>query len=197
MPDYSIIQDLCSTLQININDLLSGEIVDKKDYQNKLEENIFTAISDINKKYYFIKRILITCFSILLSIFLFFILISNHQIILKYDKNKMFIENKNNSLVFTTKDLCTVYGGNINQYSIISDDYGIIFLTSKCSCKDIFKKSFSNGNSYRYYHIDFSNNFPTNYKIYYTEVAINKLKKANNEQLNEYISKSKLIYEQR
>ena len=50
MPDLSLFKPLCEILDISINDLMSGEKVDKKDYQEKLEENIITTIEYSNKK---------------------------------------------------------------------------------------------------------------------------------------------------
>ena len=40
MPDSGTIPELCSILDITINDLFSGEIVDMKDNEKKLEENL-------------------------------------------------------------------------------------------------------------------------------------------------------------
>lgn len=40
MPDVGIMQDICKLLDITINDLFSGEIVDMKDNEKKLEENL-------------------------------------------------------------------------------------------------------------------------------------------------------------
>ena len=40
MPDYSIIPELCKILNITINDLFSGEIVDMKDNEKLLEKNL-------------------------------------------------------------------------------------------------------------------------------------------------------------
>lgn len=40
MPDSGIIADLCKILNVTINDLFSGEIVDMKDNEKKLEENL-------------------------------------------------------------------------------------------------------------------------------------------------------------
>lgn len=40
MPDCSIIPELCEILNITINDLFSGEIVDMKNNEKKLEENL-------------------------------------------------------------------------------------------------------------------------------------------------------------
>ena len=40
LPDSGIMQDLCNILDITINDLFSGEVVDMKDNERKLEENL-------------------------------------------------------------------------------------------------------------------------------------------------------------
>ena len=40
MPDVGTIPDLCSILSISINDLFSGEVVDMKENEKKLEENL-------------------------------------------------------------------------------------------------------------------------------------------------------------
>ena len=36
MPDLSLMKPLCNELGITINDLLSGEVIDKNNYQEKL-----------------------------------------------------------------------------------------------------------------------------------------------------------------
>jgi transcriptional regulator with XRE-family HTH domain len=50
MPDLSLFKPLCETLNITINELLSGEKINKNDYQEKLEENIINTINYSNKK---------------------------------------------------------------------------------------------------------------------------------------------------
>ena len=71
MPDLSLFKPLCGELNISLNDLMSGEKVKEKDYQEKLEENIINAIDYTNKKIEnrnnFIGLILII-FGILISI---------------------------------------------------------------------------------------------------------------------------------
>ena len=44
MPDSGIIPELCKILNITINDLFSGEIVDVKNREKKLEENLLDMI---------------------------------------------------------------------------------------------------------------------------------------------------------
>ena len=38
MPDSSIMLDLCAELKISVNELLSGEMIDMKEYDKKTEE---------------------------------------------------------------------------------------------------------------------------------------------------------------
>ena len=50
LPDYSILKSLCKELDVTINELLSGEKLEKEEYQEKLEENIINTIDYTNKK---------------------------------------------------------------------------------------------------------------------------------------------------
>ena len=50
LPDASIMIELCKILKITVNDLLSGEKVDKEHYQKKLEQNIIDTIDYTDKK---------------------------------------------------------------------------------------------------------------------------------------------------
>ncbi len=50
MPDLALFKPLCNELDITLNDLMSGEKVDKSNYQEKLEENIINTINYSNKK---------------------------------------------------------------------------------------------------------------------------------------------------
>ena len=50
MPDLSLFKPLCKILGITINDLISGEKLNKDNYQEKIEENIINTIYYTNKK---------------------------------------------------------------------------------------------------------------------------------------------------
>ena len=50
MPDNSLLIPLSEELGITLNDLLSGEKVEKEKYQEKLEENLINTIDYSNKK---------------------------------------------------------------------------------------------------------------------------------------------------
>ena len=50
MPDLSLFKPLCDILGITINELMSGEKISNKEYNEKLEENIINTIDYIDKK---------------------------------------------------------------------------------------------------------------------------------------------------
>lgn len=53
MPDSSIMLELCNELGISVNELLSGELIEMKDYDKKAEENLLEMAKKeeiINKK---------------------------------------------------------------------------------------------------------------------------------------------------
>ena len=50
MPDISLLKPLSTELGVSLNDLLSGEKVEKEQYQEKLEENIINTIDYTNQK---------------------------------------------------------------------------------------------------------------------------------------------------
>lgn len=66
MPDLSLLAPLCEILGVSINELLSGEWLDKKDYQEKLEDNIINTINYTDKKINKTKRVLIAALSVIL-----------------------------------------------------------------------------------------------------------------------------------
>lgn len=67
MPDISLFNPLCSALDITINEFLSGEEIESKDYQKKLEENIINTINYNNKKN--LLPVILLIFGITLTIF--------------------------------------------------------------------------------------------------------------------------------
>jgi transcriptional regulator with XRE-family HTH domain len=50
LPDYSLLKDLCNELDINVNELLSGEKIKGNDYMNKSEENLIKLRKQIDKR---------------------------------------------------------------------------------------------------------------------------------------------------
>lgn len=56
MPDYAVMESLCDTLKINVNELLSGERLPSKDYNKKAEENMMSLIQESNEKRMWIRK---------------------------------------------------------------------------------------------------------------------------------------------
>lgn len=52
MPDYAVMESLCRVLNINVNELLSGERLPSQEYSKKAEENMISLIqeSSVNHK---------------------------------------------------------------------------------------------------------------------------------------------------
>ena len=50
MPDLSLFKPLCDILEITINELMSGEKINNKEYTEKLEENFINTINYIDKR---------------------------------------------------------------------------------------------------------------------------------------------------
>ena len=89
MPDLSLMKPLCEILGITLNELISGERIEKKEIQKKSEENILKTINYSNKKTKIFKIFLgclITIFILLVSMFVI-------------DVRRM---NKNEEVVFST-----------------------------------------------------------------------------------------------
>ncbi len=93
LPDLSLLKALCDALNITINDLLSGERVDKSNYKDRLEENIWKTITYSNKEIKTNKKtfkIIVISFFIVSLIFIIMFLI---------DLKRM---NDNKTVIFST-----------------------------------------------------------------------------------------------
>ena len=80
MPDISLLPVISKELEVTVNDLMSGEKVDKKEYQDKFEENIIYTIDNTMKKENKILKIIL--WSIFSFIFLFVMYVSIESIYL-------------------------------------------------------------------------------------------------------------------
>ena len=93
LPDLSLMMPLCKELGITINELISGEQIEKEDYQSKLEENIFKTIDYTNRKFANKNKM----FKIAIGIMI--ILITITGLMFFVDVNRM---NNNDPVVFST-----------------------------------------------------------------------------------------------
>lgn len=89
MPDLSLMKPLCDVLGITLNELISGERIEKKELQKKSEENILKTINYSNKKTKYFKIFLGCLITIFLLLVLMFVV----------DVRRM---NDNEEVVFST-----------------------------------------------------------------------------------------------
>ena len=89
MPDLSLMKPLCDVLGITLNELISGERIEKKELQKKSEENILKTINYSNKKTKYFKIFLGCLITIFLLLILMFVV----------DVRRM---NDNEEVVFST-----------------------------------------------------------------------------------------------
>lgn len=75
MPDAAIMKDLCNILHITINDLFSGEVVDMKENEKKLEENLLamTKLKEEKDKKLLDLEIMMSVPAVLVSLALIYI----------------------------------------------------------------------------------------------------------------------------
>ena len=128
MPDSSIIPVLCDILNITINDLFSGEIVDKKDNIKILESNLLNVFKD---KEEFDKALL--NYEIILgvvSIIFVFIIIIVSSILVEYK-----IISEGISLIYIISSL--VYFLFITFFALKIEQVAGYYLCNRCKHKHI------------------------------------------------------------
>ena len=202
LPDVSLFEKLCQVLDINVNELLNGEKLNEENYQEKTEKLTISLIGKLkeNKRRY----IKISILAILLF-FLIIILIntlSYSELNVPYDKRIMKCKIKKEELTF-----------EITGLSVVSDDYIVIeneeedlyffatkmYLSNKqrshFEAWDSMAKLIDGKNvSFGYYHkLDIDDKKQV--KVYHTSISLNKIKKANEKELENIINKSNLMCE--
>ncbi|MBO4293757.1 MAG: helix-turn-helix transcriptional regulator [Clostridia bacterium] len=70
MPDSSIMLDLCAELKISVNELLSGEMIDMREYDKKTEELLVELAKQDELKN---KKLMTSMWTILITSFIFYI----------------------------------------------------------------------------------------------------------------------------
>lgn len=197
MPDLSLFIPISEILECSVNDLMSGEKLEKENYQEHFEKNIVNSITNINKKRRLLCSIIVIMIGLLSIFVLGSIVFNNIYFSLPYSKDNMYVEESEYGLRFVNKNSCTVYSGNIGYVlleNILRNDTKLVFISASCSIADSYNffKQFS-GESHRNEYINVSD--MTDLKIYYTNEKIKTIVKADEKHLEEIIDKSHLIYE--
>lgn len=129
LPDLSLIKPLCDELDISINELLSGEKLNKKEYNEKLEENIENTILYSESKIKSIKG-KIKVFLIVILTIVSVILVDTFQAILF--KNSPLIGFRNDLLA--DEDALLIKGILVDVYYCTEDrDIVTVYVKGKFS----------------------------------------------------------------
>lgn len=134
MPDITLYNSICEVLEISVNELLSGEKIDNKKYQEKFEENMINVLSGVELKNNNLRKVNLVVFfiSVFIISFILFNYICSH-IYLKhdYDKSIISVSLNNDALELSTpsmgeskyacleyQDECLVF---VTYYQILED----------------------------------------------------------------------------
>lgn len=203
LPDVSLYEPLCEILDVSINDLISGELISKEQYEKTAELNVMNVIKKVDslqKK----KRILIGVIVLLTLLIIAFLLYlklpSEIGDTLRYDNRVIKCNFENYYFIYEIKGISVV------RTDYIEKDYNgekLFFFTSDIPLINKVHSHWETwesmaelleGRKPKYaslYQFEINNNTKT--KVYYTEMSLNKIKKANNNELTKIIKKSNLM----
>lgn len=201
MPDLSILKQLSKELDVSINDLLNGEFVDKEKYQETFEENTINLICYLkNHKETFltITKILVNAIFItsIIIIVMFLLLVINAKWLIKEDYiSSIMSVNNYNDLVFeiSSKE------GTLNQVSrtveVNDEETTYIFITWNYTLLEKIQNSINDNNGIHKTYLS-DEKLSNKFKVYYTKENFNNIIKADENELNNIIENSYLMYEE-
>ena len=199
MPDLSLFKPLCEILDISINELLSGEKINNKKYQDKLTENIINlTIDSKNRLVKTIKRMILIIGLLFIILFAGLYFYNYYEIDVKYDERTMKCNFDNGVLTYN------IIGNSVlNTYRItrtINNKKYIIFhstinLYNKRNSNWEYGESFArllNGEDVPYgFYWKFDKEKSTKDEVaYYTNKSLNKIKKLNDEEFLQELQES-------
>ena len=203
MPDVSLYKPLCEILNITVNDLISGELITKEEYKQKTEENVINALEKVNKlqkKKKILISIIISNIGLIVIFLLCLILPTELGNTLRYDNRVITCEFDDAQFVYKVDGINVVDSKFIEKEL---NDEKLYFFTSKVTLNNKIHshwqtwKSMSellNGSQPKFsaqYIIEYNKNDII--KIYYTDMPLKKIKKADDNELAKIIKKSNLI----
>ena len=202
MPDLSLFKPLCEELNITINELLSGEKLDKKEYQNKLEENIVDMVSDLDKKKKRKIMRLIIIFTLILAVVISIPFINYYyEFDAKYDSRVMKCEIEGNDIEFvaTGQSVLNMYHTcrEIKGESICFFHTTVSIYNKQRSRWEYFESMARQleGKKVPFGSIENIKAPTLNIKVYYTDYSIKKVEKASDKELKKIINNSYLMCE--
>lgn len=205
MPDSSVMIELCNELNINVNELLSGERLSDEDYQDKASENIVSISRESEKNKRIKNRIVILLFTILFILVIgaiAIIIYKNTEISVTYDERIMNAKITDNNIEISCKGLSLIH---FYHKEINTDTETLIFITGKMLLENKIHSHFEtwdsmaqliNGNEPRFASIvslDRKSEYKDKIKVYYTNISLKKINNTNQDKLQEIIEQSHLI----
>lgn len=210
LPDSSIMIELCQKLNINVNELLSGERLSTENYQEKANENIvyITKEAEKSKK---VKNRIIIIFSVLAILFIIGItaisIYNNAEIDIAYDERIIKCEIVDNDIICSCEGLSLVQFDHI-EININTETY--MFITGKMLLQNKVRSHFETWNTMAELNSGENSHFSSKVaidknkdvldckdkiKIYYTNIPFDELQKADKDEIQEMIKNSYLICE--
>lgn len=210
LPDSSIMLELCQKLNINVNELLSGERLNTENYQEKADENIvyITKEAEKSKK---VKNRIIIIFSVLAILFIIGItaisIYNNAEIDIAYDERIIKCE------IVDSNIICSCEGLSLVQFyhtEVNADEETYMFIKGKMLLQNKVRSHFETWDTMAELNSGEASHFNSKIiidknkdildcknkiKIYYTNIPFEKIQKANEDELLDIIKNSHLICE--
>ena len=204
LPDVSLFAELCKELDITVNELLSGEKLNENNYQEKTEKLTINLLDNLKKN----KRMFIKIIFIIIILFFIITLLANKisdiELSVPYDSRIMKCNIDNDELIFEILGLSTL---NTHYILMENDTEEYYFFTTKIYLANKRRSHFESWDSmaklidgkkesFGYQHIlDIDKD--KRVKVYHTDISLDKIKKANQKELEEIIKKSNLMCERK
>lgn len=210
IPDSSVMLELCNYLGISVNELLSGEHLKEEQYHEKANENIISIAKEADKNKKIKNRIIIVIVSIFICLLFAFIIniaYRNIEANVEYDNRLIECKIEEDNIICAFNGLSIV---SLNSQAVNTENVTLIFINGKVPLQNKTRSHFetwdsmaqlNDGKNYR-----FSSKIVINtktdikdcqekIKVYYTNVSLNKIRKASQAELEEIIEQSNLMAE--
>ena len=197
LPDLSLFSKLCEILDITINDLMSGEKVDDKEYIKNLEKNMVSLADSLKqKRKKQIKISILIIIILLLGFFMYNYYYNSYEEPVTFDNYMMMCNIYNKELTFSIRGTSI-----LNEHHVVKNidgkDIYIFNYTLLRKNKDFYAWELKQGVSRlandNYWLQASHHNFTLkneNVEVYYTELPLSKFDKATENEIRELLTKS-------
>lgn len=212
MPDLSLFPLLSETLGVTVNDLMSGEVVDKKNYQSEFEKNVVTTMAEVdesNKRVDLIFNVVVGFFGCIVLFVVVSIFINNYNFSVKYSNGMIKVsQDRDRTIHYEISDRKISDTKYLIDYYVDSNDekIGLIFISAKQTIANMFEQESVYDDCVVAYDcsgtrvsdsivLNRYDDFPKKFKVYYTTYSFKSIVKSSNKQLKNILDNSHLIYE--